>query len=98
MPDPGGGPAWNSAGQGGGGRQRVCPHAMPSRKRREIRAKIQTSGPSRKERERDEIPASIGEYPLRSVFCGAKSPLLFSFLPSLFTGKSRGENGEKSEK
>ena len=89
MPDPGGGPAWNSAGQGGGRRQRVCPHAMPSRKRCEIRAKGQTSGPSRKERKRDEIPASIGV--LRSE---AAASLLFSPF-SLHRKKPRGKRREE---
>ena len=31
------------------------------------------------------------------MFCGAKLPFLFSFLSSLFTGKSRVGSGEKSE-
>ena len=32
------------------------------------------------------------------MLCGAKLPILFSFLFSLFTGKVAAENGEKSEK
>lgn len=31
------------------------------------------------------------------MLCGAKLQLIFSFQSSLFTGKSRGENEEKSE-
>ena len=31
------------------------------------------------------------------MFCGAKLPFLFSFLSSLFTGKSRARGEEKSE-
>ena len=37
------------------------------------------------------------KYSIKSMFCGAKLPFLFSFLSSLFTGKSRVGSGEKSE-